>query len=69
MHKDIKEIIISEKDIIEKCQELGKILTHDYQGKCPVLVGLLKGCVPFLAELMKHMEIDLEYDFMDVSSY
>lgn len=69
MHKDIKEIIISEKDIVKKSQELGKMLTHDYQGKCPVLVGLLKGCVPFLAELMKHMEIDLEYDFMDVSSY
>ncbi len=69
MHKDIKEIIISEKDIIKKSQELGKILSHDYQGKCPVLVGLLRGCVPFLAELMKHMEIDLEYDFMDVSSY
>ncbi len=69
MHKDIKEIIVSEQDIAVKCKELGKILTNDYQGKCPVLVGLLRGCVPFLAELMKNMEIELEYDFMDVNSY
>lgn len=69
MHKDIKEIIVSEQDIVKKCEELGKTLTKDYDGKCPVLVGLLRGCVPFLAELMKHMDIQLEYDFMDVNSY
>ena len=69
MHKDIKEILISENEIQNKSAELGKIISYDYQGKKPVLVGLLKGCVPFLAELIKHLDIDLEYDFMDVSTY
>lgn len=68
-HLDIEEVLISNDQIIEKCKELGKIISNDYQGKNPLLVGLLKGCVPFMAELMKHLDIYLEIDFMDVSSY
>lgn len=69
MNNDIKEILVSEDDIISKCKELGKIISQDYLGKKPLLVGLLKGCVPFLAELMKHVTIPMEYDFMDINSY
>ncbi|CAM4211518.1 hypoxanthine phosphoribosyltransferase [Erysipelothrix inopinata] len=71
MHADIKEILISEAEIVEKSKELGKTLTEyykDVEGPI-VLVALLKGSVPFLAELIKHMDLDIEYDFMDVSSY
>ena len=69
MNKDIKEILITEDEIINRCKELGKEITKDYQGKTPILIGLLKGSVPFLAELMKRIEINMEIDFMDVSSY
>ena len=48
---------------------MGQQITKDYAGKKPVLVALLKGSVPFIAELMKHIELDIEIDFMDVSSY
>lgn len=69
MNNDIKEILITEDEIIKRCKELGKEITEDYQGKTPILIGLLKGSVPFLAELMKRIEINMEIDFMDVSSY
>ena len=68
MHKNIKEILISEEQIIEKCKELGKIINKDYEGK-EVLVGLLKGSVPFMAELAKHLNSDVTFDYMNVSSY
>ena len=69
MNNDIKEILITEDEIINRCKELGKEITKDYQGKTPSLIGVLKGSVPFLAELMKRIEINMEIDFMDVSSY
>lgn len=69
MHKNIKEILISEEQIIEKCKELGKIINKDYEGKEVLLVGLLKGSVPFMAELAKHLNSDVTFDYMNVSSY
>lgn len=69
MHKNIKEILISEEQIIEKCKELGKIIDKDYEGKEVLLVGLLKGSVPFMAELAKHLNSDVTFDYMNVSSY
>ncbi len=68
-HKDIEEIFITHEEIVEKCRELGKNISKDYQGKNPILIGLLKGCVPFMAELIKHIDIYIQVDFMDVSSY
>ena len=69
MHKDIKTVLVSETEIIKRCQELGEQITKDYEGKNPILIGLLKGSVPFMAEIMKYINLDLELDFMDVSSY
>lgn len=69
MHKDVKEILFSQEEISVKCKELGKAISDDYRGKELVLVGLLKGSVPFLAELSKYIDIDVTFDYMDVSSY
>ncbi len=69
MHKDVKEILFSQEEISEKCKELGKKISSDYFGQDVILVGLLKGSVPFLAELSKYIEIDVTFDYMDVSSY
>ncbi|MBQ1476953.1 MAG: hypoxanthine phosphoribosyltransferase [Erysipelotrichaceae bacterium] len=69
MHKDIDHVLVSEEEITEKCKELGVILSKEYEGRKPIMVSLLKGSVPFMAELMKRMTVDLEIDFMDVSSY
>lgn len=71
MHKDMKSILIDEERIIQKSKELGKEITERYKDdkEPPIFVALLKGSVPFLAELIKFVELDIEIDFMDVSSY
>ncbi|MCD8506657.1 MAG: hypoxanthine phosphoribosyltransferase [Alkalibacterium thalassium] len=69
MRNEIESILISEEEIMEKVQELGDLLGKEYDGKNPLLVGVLKGALPFMADLIKKMDIHLEIDFMDVSSY
>ena len=69
MHKDIKEILYTEEEIKAKCDELAKQIDQDYAGQEILLVGLLKGSVPFMAELIKHIDTHIEMDFMVVSSY
>lgn len=69
LDKDIKKILVSEEEIIAKCKELGQILAKDYADKNPILVGILKGSIPFMAELMKHIDAHVETDYMVVSSY
>lgn len=69
LDKDIKKILVSEEEIIAKCKELGQILAKDYADKNPILVGILKGSIPFMAELMKHIDTHIETDYMVVSSY
>lgn len=69
LEKDIKKILISQEEITAKCQELGRLLTQEYADKNPILIGVLKGSVPFLAELIKHIDTHIELEFMIVSSY
>ncbi|QRG87002.1 hypoxanthine phosphoribosyltransferase [Bulleidia sp. zg-1006] len=65
----IKKVLINQEEIQRRCVELGAIITKDYEGKKPLIVALLRGSVPFLAELIKNIDLNLQYDFMDVSSY
>lgn len=69
--QDIKKIMVEEKEIVARSAELGKQITEDYikLGSTPLLVAMLRGSVPFLAELIKHIDLNIEYDFMDVKSY
>ena len=69
LEQDIKKILISHDEIVTAARELGQRLTEDYQGKNPILVGIFKGSVPFMAELIKHIDTHIELDFMLVSSY
>ena len=69
LEQDIEKIMISYDEIVVAARELGQKLTEDYQGKNPILVGILKGSVPFMAELIKHIDTHIELDFMLVSSY
>lgn len=65
----IKKVLINQEEIRQRCVELGAEITRDYKGKKPLVVALLRGSVPFLAELIKNIDLNLQYDFMDVSSY
>ena len=70
MNKDIKEILVTEKQISEIASKLGSQITKDYKdSNTPILLGLLKGCIPFMADLMRHIDIPVEVEFMDVKSY
>ena len=69
MHQDIKEILITGEQIEKKAAELGQQLSKDYVGKNPILLGLLKGSVPFMTDLMKNIDIPIEIEFMAISSY
>jgi hypothetical protein len=64
MEKYIKKVLISENEIIQKCKELGNKITNDYKGKDILLVGLLKGSVPFMAELSKHIKLKVKFDYI-----
>ena len=67
---DLKKILITEEQITARCVELGKQLDHDYADSHDVLfVGILKGSVPFMAELIKRVSLDIQIDFMALSSY
>ena len=69
MHHDIAEVLVSEKDITTICRTLGKQITADYKDQHPLIVGLLKGCVPFLSDLTKEIDLPVEIAYMSVSSY
>lgn len=69
MHQDIEKILLSQVEIETKSAQLAKQLKRDYADKQPILLGLLKGSAMFMAELMKTLDIELQVDFMTVSSY
>jgi len=69
LEKDIKKVLVSESELQTICFNLGAQITKDYQGKKPLLIGLLKGCMPFMTELMKHLDLYLEVELMGVQSY
>lgn len=66
---DIAEVLVDADAIRAKVAELGARIAADYGGKDPVLVSLLKGALPFLADLMRQVPIRLSLDFIEVSSY
>ncbi|MBQ1740748.1 MAG: hypoxanthine phosphoribosyltransferase [Erysipelotrichaceae bacterium] len=66
---NVEKVLISEEEIVKRCKELGAQISKDYAGKDPMIIGLLKGSVPFMAELIKNIDIDCTIDFMAVSSY
>lgn len=69
MLNDIEKVLFTEKEIGEKIKEIGEKISKDYKGKDLILIGVLKGSVPFMADLMKKVEIPCSMDFMAVSSY
>jgi hypoxanthine phosphoribosyltransferase len=65
----IGEILVQADDLQHRVRELGAEISRDYEGRNLVLVGVLKGAVFFLSDLMRHIEVPCEVDFMAVASY
>jgi hypoxanthine phosphoribosyltransferase len=69
LNKDIEKVLITEEELQEKIKKLGAELTEEYKDRFPLAIGVLKGAMPFMGDLLKRMDTYLEMDFMDVSSY
>lgn len=69
MHQDIAEILISEEEIRAKVKELGQQISRDYAGQDLLLIGILRGAMLFMSDLMREIDIPVNIDFMVVSSY
>lgn len=69
MKKDIAEILVSEDEIKEAVERIGAEVTKDFQGEEIIVIGILKGAVAFMADLIQKIDLPLEIDFMSVSSY
>ena len=65
----VKEVLVSEEEIVEASKKLGEKITKDYAGKDLVIVGMLVGAMPFMMELIKHIKLPLVMDFMQAKSY
>ena len=69
MHSDVAQVLITEDQIRDKVRELGAQITNDYAATSVTLVSVLKGSLPFMADLMRAIEIPVTIDLMEVSSY
>ena len=69
MMPDVKEVLIPLAEIGEKVREIGARISEDYRGEKPLLVGILRGAVVVMSDLMRRIELPCEIDFMEVSSY
>ena len=69
MQQDIERVLVSEEDIHARIREVGAQISEDYRGKCPILVGVLKGVVPFFGEMSQAITTPVQEDFMCVTSF
>ncbi|MCK8625146.1 hypoxanthine phosphoribosyltransferase [Apilactobacillus xinyiensis] len=69
MNNDILKTLYSEEDIKQACKKLGKQISEDYKGKTPIIIGVLKGAIFFMTDMVREMDIYTKLDFIDVSSY
>ena len=69
LNEDVAEVLLSEDQIRAKVTELGKRISADYAGRELTLVSVLKGSLPFMADLMRQIDLPLRIDLMEVSSY
>ena len=69
MERDMERILLTEEEILNRIEELGEILTREYAGKDPVVVGVLKGVVVFYADMIRKIKVPCQMDFMWISSY
>ena len=69
MMPDVKEVLITSEEIEEKVREIGARITEDYRGEKLLLIGILRGAVVVMSDLMRNIDLPCELDFMDISSY
>ena len=69
LERAVAEVLVDEESLRARVAELGEEISTDYVGRDPLLVGVLKGAVFFMADLMRELDVPCEIDFMAISSY
>ncbi len=69
LHRDIETVLLTERQIQRRVAELGSQISADYEGKDLHLIGVLRGAVTFLADLMRHITVPCSCDFIAIASY
>ena len=69
MRKDIQEVLLDEETLAKRIKEMGEQISKDYEGKEVIVIGILKGSVIFVADLVREVTVPVSFDFMAVSSY
>ena len=69
MLQDIERVLVSEEEIHARIKEVGAQIADDYRGKCPILVGVLKGVVPFFAEMAQAIRKIVHEGYTDKEAY
>jgi hypoxanthine phosphoribosyltransferase len=69
MMPDVKKVLITSREIEDKVREIGARITEDYKGEKLLLIGILRGAVVIMSDLMRNIDLQCELDFMDISSY
>ena len=69
MEKDILKVLVTQEEIQERIAQMGKEISQEYADKDPVILGVLKGVVVFYADMIRHITVPCQMDFMCLSSY
>jgi len=69
MQQDVLKVLLTEEELAARITEVGELISRDYKDKKLLLVGVLKGSMVFMADLMRAIDIDVAIDFMATSSY
>ena len=69
LNEGISQILFTAKEIQAGVQDMGRAISHDYEGCRPLLIGVLKGVFPFMADLLRAITIPVAVDFMAIASY
>ena len=69
MREDLKEILYTEEQIAQRVKEMGAQISKDYTGRAPLMIGVLKGCFVFFADIARCVDLQCEIRFLIVSSY
>ena len=69
MHEDVEQILFTSEQIRERVTALGEQIARDYRGREPHLVTIVKGSIPFLADLMRSIDLPLSIDLLGIASY
>ncbi len=66
---EVQSVLLNAQTIKRRVRSLGKEITRDYNGRSPILIGVLRGAAVFLSDLIRHINLELEVDFIALSSY